>query len=62
MKIDPANGKVIGNLDLSSLADEQKNKFLGAKEMNGIAYNPSNNNVYITGKMWPNIYEIAFNH
>jgi len=62
VKIDPANGKVIGNLDLSSLADEQKNKFPGAKEMNGIAYNPSNNNVYITGKMWPNIYEIAFNH
>jgi glutamine cyclotransferase len=30
--------------------------------MNGIAYNPANNNVYITGKMWPNIYEIAFNH
>ncbi len=62
VKIDPARGKVIGKLDLSSLVDEQKNKFPGAKEMNGIAYNPANNKIYVSGKMWPNIYEIAFNH
>ena len=62
VKIDPARGKVIGKLDLSSLVDEQKNKFPGAKEMNGIAYNPANNKIYVSCKMWPNIYEIAFNH
>lgn len=61
VKIDPASGKVIGKLDLSSLVAEQKNKFSGTREMNGIAYNPANNKIFVTGKMWPNIYEIAFN-
>jgi glutamine cyclotransferase len=60
IKIDPANGKVIGKLDLSSIESDQKNKYQRSLEMNGIAFNPSNNKVYITGKMWPNIYEIQF--
>lgn len=58
VKIDTTNGKVIGKLDLTLLNDEQKNKFAGALEMNGIAFNPSNGNLYCTGKLWPNIYEI----
>jgi len=62
IKIDPANGEVIGKLDLSSIKSDQKNKYQGSLEMNGIAFNPSNNKVYITGKMWPNIYEIQFSY
>ncbi|WP_460879444.1 glutaminyl-peptide cyclotransferase [Pontibacter rugosus] len=30
--------------------------------MNGIAYNPETDQVFVTGKMWPNIYEISFKH
>ena len=62
IKIDPDNGKVIGKLDLTSLKNEQKAKFPGSLEMNGIAYNSISDKIYITGKMWPNIYEIKFSH
>jgi len=29
--------------------------------MNGIAFDSARHKVYVTGKMWPNIYEISFN-
>ena len=62
VKINPENGNVVGLLDLTSLADEAKNLYPATLEMNGIAYNPGNNNVYVTGKLWPKIYEIKFNY
>ena len=62
VKIDPASGKVIGKIDLTSLATEAKIKFPGSLEMNGIAYDSTSDKIYITGKMWPNIYAIEFNH
>lgn len=62
IKIDPSNGKVLGKLDLTSLKNEQKTKFPGSLEMNGIAYDLKNDKILVTGKMWPNIYEINFNH
>jgi len=60
VKINPADGKVVGELDLTSLADEARNISRGSQEMNGIAYDPVANKVYVTGKMWPKIYEIRF--
>jgi glutaminyl-peptide cyclotransferase len=60
-KIDQASGKVIGKLDLTTLVNETKTKYPDALEMNGIAYDSVAKKVYITGKMWPNIYEIKFN-
>lgn len=62
IKIDPATGNVISKLDLSLLADVQKAKYPGCQEMNGIAYDPVTDKIYVTGKMWPNIYEIQFDH
>jgi len=62
IKIDPSNGKVLGKIDLSKIADSQKNKYGNIQEMNGIAYDASNDKIYVTGKMWPNIYEIRFDH
>lgn len=60
LKIDPSSGKVVGKLDLTSLATEAKNKFPGADVLNGIAYDSTTHKVYVTGKLWPNIYEIKF--
>lgn len=60
VKIDPATGDVVGKLDLSSLSSESKMKSPGSLEMNGIAYDPVNDKVLVTGKMWPTIYEIKF--
>ena len=57
-KIDPRSGKVVGQLDLSSLAYDAKRRFPRALEMNGIAYDPVTNKIYLTGKFWPKIYVI----
>ena len=62
IKIDPATGHVIGRINLQSLADEAKIRYPGSREMNGIAYNASTDKIYVTGKLWPNIYEISFPH
>jgi glutamine cyclotransferase len=62
IKIDPQTGKEAGKLDLGSLAAEAKIKYPSALEMNGIAYDSASQKVYVTGKLWPNIYEIEFNH
>lgn len=60
VKIDPASGEIVGRVDLSSLFNEVRQMYPGSLEMNGIAYNPASGTVFITGKMWPVIYEIEF--
>lgn len=60
LKIDTVTGKVVGRLDLQSLADEIHNKFPDADVLNGIAYDSASGRVYVTGKLWPNIFEIKF--
>ena len=60
IKIDPSTGIVKGRLDLSSLANEAKSRHPGSLEMNGIAYDSVSHTTFITGKMWPIIYEIQF--
>jgi glutamine cyclotransferase len=62
VKINPADGKIVGKLLLAPLFEEVRYKYNGAKEMNGIAYNQETDKIYITGKMWPSIYEINFSH
>lgn len=58
VKIDTATGAVKGKLDLTALVREAKKKYRGAKELNGIAFDATTGRVYVTGKMWPHIYEI----
>lgn len=62
LKINPGNGKVIGKLDLSSLTLEAKNKNPNADVLNGIAYDSAADKIYVTGKMWPGIYQLNFPH
>jgi glutaminyl-peptide cyclotransferase len=62
LKIDTTNGKVVGKLDLSSLKTESKIRYPNAEQTNGIAYDSSKNKIYVTGKLWPQIYEIQFEH
>lgn len=62
VKIDTSSGKIVGKLDLSSLNEDARSKYPGAAEMNGIAYDSVQNKIYVTGKLWPNIYEIKFSH
>ncbi len=62
VKIDPANGKVVGKLNLGSLSVEAKNKSSTADVLNGIAYDSASDKIYVTGKLWSNIYQINFPH
>jgi glutamine cyclotransferase len=62
LKINPESGKVVGKLDLATLDSEAKNKYPEAAEMNGIAYDSVTKKVYVTGKLWPNIYEVKFSY
>jgi glutamine cyclotransferase len=60
LKIDTSSGKVVGKLDLDSIVREETNKFHGSEVLNGIAYDSASGKIYITGKLWPNIFEIKF--
>lgn len=60
LKIDPTNGKIVGKLDLTSLANEAKSLHPDANYLNGIAYDSSSNRIIVTGKLWPKMYEIRF--
>jgi glutamine cyclotransferase len=60
VKIDPSNGLVVGKLDFTEVVQRTKAKYPQADFLNGIAFNPQTNKVYITGKLWPEIYEVNF--
>jgi glutaminyl-peptide cyclotransferase len=62
VKIDPANGKVVGRLDLTSLVEQEKNRNPGCDVLNGIAYDPDADKVFVTGKLWSGFYEIVFSN
>jgi glutamine cyclotransferase len=62
VKIDPASGEIVGILDLSVLLDKAKSKYHDSNVTNGIAYDATTDKIYVTGKLWPDIYEITFKH
>lgn len=61
-KIDTISGKVVGKIDLTSLAYEARSIHKGSLELNGIAYDSVKKLIYVTGKMWPKLYQISFPH
>ena len=60
LKIDPGNGKVVGRLALDSLVADAGKKYADAESLNGIAYDSTTGKIFVTGKLWPTIYEIKF--
>lgn len=61
-KIDPNNGNVIGRIDLSAIAQNEKKTNPNCDVLNGIAYNSIEDKIYVTGKLYNNIYQINFMH
>ncbi len=61
-KINPSTGQVVGKLDLGFLTKDALNKNPNADVLNGIAYDSTSDKIYVTGKLWPNIYQIDFKH
>jgi glutamine cyclotransferase len=62
LKIDLSNGQVVGKLDLKELGDRAKAKNPNEQWLNGIAYDSTTKKIYVTGKYWPELYEISFTH
>jgi glutaminyl-peptide cyclotransferase len=58
IKIDPNSGQVVGKLDLTDLVNKVKGQAPYINELNGIAYNPKTKKFYVTGKNWPQIFEL----
>jgi glutaminyl-peptide cyclotransferase len=59
IKIDPQTGFVVAKTDLSDLWQKVNNKNSTAVP-NGIAYDEATKKIYITGKLWPNLFEVQF--
>jgi glutaminyl-peptide cyclotransferase len=53
--IDPADGRVVGWLDLKGLAPAG---VTSDAVLNGIAYDAAGKRLFVTGKLWPKLYEI----
>lgn len=58
VRISPTDGKVTGWVDLDGLltAEDQAEP---VDVLNGIAYDPPNGRLFVTGKLWPKLFEIA---
>ena len=56
-RIDPASGRVVGMIDFSYLlpaADRTQT----TNVLNGIAYDPAGDRLFVTGKNWPKLFEV----
>jgi glutamine cyclotransferase len=57
--IDPHSGKITGTINLSGLSGSViKNQAEPIDVLNGIAWNPVTDKIYVTGKFWPKLFEI----
>ena len=55
-RIDPSSGEILGWIDLSALypAAQRTDEAV----VNGIAYDEASDRIFVTGKLWPTIFEI----
>jgi glutaminyl-peptide cyclotransferase len=56
-RISPADGRVLGWIDLSGLLS-MEDRLKNPDVLNGIAYDPVGDRLFITGKLWPKLFEI----
>ncbi|MDE2807929.1 MAG: glutaminyl-peptide cyclotransferase, partial [Gemmatimonadota bacterium] len=57
-RIDPATGQVSGWIDLTGLLSDADRRGSNAEVLNGIAYDPEGERLFVTGKRWPKLYQI----
>lgn len=56
-RINPANGKVVGWIDLTGLLPPE-DRSSAVDVLNGIAYDSVKSRLFVTGKLWPKLFEI----
>ena len=62
LKIDPQTGKITAKANLDNMWKRIKAIEPRADVPNGIAWDSSAKKVYITGKWWPELYEVQFSN
>ncbi|WP_408950405.1 glutaminyl-peptide cyclotransferase [Lysobacter sp. Hz 25] len=58
VRIDPNSGRVVGRIDLGGLLARHGTRARGADVLNGIAYDGARKRLFVTGKLWPDLFEI----
>jgi len=58
LKANPTTGEIVGKIDLTSIWEHIRQLNPNADVPNGIAYDTNTKKIYITGKWWPELYEI----
>ena len=58
LKIDPAAGRVVAKYDLNDMWKRVQAEKADVDVPNGIAYDETTKKLYVTGKYWPEMYEI----
>ncbi len=63
VKIDTGNGHVVGRIDATGLLQQYapNQPVEDGGVLNGIAYDSTTKKLYITGKLWPKMFEIHLN-
>lgn len=58
VRIDPAGGRVTHYIEASGLLTREEAR--GVDVLNGIAFDPGAGTFYLTGKLWPKMFEVTF--
>lgn len=58
VRIDPSSGRVTHYIEASGLLTREEAR--GVDVLNGIAFDPGAETFYITGKLWPKMFEVTF--
>lgn len=58
VQIDAETGKILAEIDCKGIVNMYKNQNDTLNYMNGIAYDNKNDRLFVTGKLWPKLFEI----
>ena len=58
VRIDPDSGRVTSRVDAAGLLSRDEAR--GVDVLNGVAYDPGADTFYVTGKLWPKMFEVTF--
>ncbi len=59
LRISPRTGEVLGRIDMSGIIDDALVRDPEAV-LNGIAYDAASGRTFVTGKLWPRLFEVRF--
>ena len=57
-RISPVDGKILGWIDASGLLKPEDVATQPADVLNGIAYDAAHDRIFLTGKLWPKVFEV----